>query len=541
MAEKRILLIDGERAILEPLRQALDQAGYKTITATDGHQGLALVQAWSPDLIVLDLLLPGRSGFEICESLKSDQRRAHIPIVALTRLFITPEDVEQGLEIGGERYLLLADAYLSKPPVYEQLLRQIRILLGQEAAPPAPKRDLVLVIDDDAPSRESLAETLAGEGYAVVTAKDGQEGWTSFRAMAPSLVLAAVRLPGLSGLEVLARIRQENPDVAVILTAAPGSAQIAAQAMDRGADGYLVKPFQPWRVVPAVRENLAKVRLRRLRQELAARLRDGNACLVEKHRALEEQNLALQEVFDGIQEAERRRRNLVSMIVHDLKNQLNAMLMSMDLLAADFGDLLGTVRRNVLNDAGVAGQQMLSLLTNLLEVQRLEDGKMPVRPGPLNLSEMLGAAVHQMQPLAKQKTIALRLDAPPSLPYVLADKDLSLRVVTNLLDNAIKFTPFEGQILVSGQAADAGDGVVVAVADNGPGIPPEEQVRIFEEFAQMDQGLPRAKGSVGLGLAFCKLAVEAQGGRIWVESDVGQGARFKFVLPAWDKGAVPAP
>jgi signal transduction histidine kinase len=192
--------------------------------------------------------------------------------------------------------------------------------------------------------------------------------------------------------------------------------------------------------------------------------------------------------------------------------------------------VLNEERKNILDNTKVAGQQMLSLLTNLLEVQRLEDGRMPVHLAPLDLAQMLATAVRQVQPLAVKKAISLRLDAPSSLPLVLGDSDLSLRVVTNLLDNAIKFTPFDGDICVTGQVADAGDQVVVTVADNGPGIPSHEQARVFEAFTQVDQGQARGKGSVGLGLAFCKLAVEAQGDRIWVESDEGRGAQFKFTL-----------
>ncbi len=533
MNRKRILLIDDDRAVLESMRQLLQQAGYETMTATDGYQGLTLARSWSPDLVVLDLLLPGRDGFQICESLKSDPHYAHIPIIMLTGVFITPEDVQRGLELGAERYVLKADAYVVKPPVYEQLLHDISLLLGEEMSPPVSKENLILVVDDDGLNREMLRQTLGDAGYSVVTARDGEQGWTSFLSWDPSLVLTDINMPGLSGLEVLERIREQTADVAVIMMTAFGSEEVAVQAMKQGADDYLVKPFQPWQIVAAVEENLEKARLRRLNRQLTARLRDSNARLAEQHRALQSQNTDLQEAFDRLQEAERMRRNLVSMIVHDLKNPLNVILIGMDLFATDFGNVFNRDQQDILNSTNLAGHQMLHLITNLLEVQRLGDGKMPVRFRALDLAQTLAVITRQAQPSAERKSISLHLDTPPSLPFVLADNDLVPRVVTNLLDNAIKFTPLNGEIRISSELAKGGEEVIVAVADNGPGIPAHEQTHIFEKFTQIDEAPRRGQAGAGLGLAFCKLAVDVQGGRIWVESEPGQGARFKFALPVW--------
>ena len=456
MNRKRILLIDDDRAVLESMRQLLQQVGYETMTATDGCQGLTLARSWSPDLVVLDLLLPGLDGFQICESLKSDPHYAHIPIIMLTGVFITPEDVQRGLELGAERYVLKADAYVVKPPVYEQLLHDISLLLGEETSPPVSKENLILVVDDDGLNREMLRQTLGDAGYPVVTARDGEQGWTSFLSWDPSLVLTDINMPGLSGLEMLERIREQTTDVAVIMMTAFGSEEVAVQAMKQGADDYLVKPFQPWQIVAAVEENLENARLRRLNRQLTARLRDSNARLAEQHHALQSQNTDLQEAFDRLQEAERMRRNLVSMIVHDLKNPLNVILIGMDLFATDFGNVFNRDQQDILNSTNLAGHQMLHLITNLLEVQRLEDGKMPVRFQALDLAQTLAVIAHQAQPSAERKSISLHLDTPLLLPFVLADNDLVPRVVTNLLDNAIKFTPLNGEIRISSELAKGG-------------------------------------------------------------------------------------
>lgn len=537
MARKRILLIDDDQVSLESLREVLEQAGHETMTTTDGRQGLALAQSQSPDLIVLDLLLPGLDGYQICEILKGDPRYAHIPILMLTGVFITSEDMQRGLQVGAERYLLKVDACVAKPPAYDQLLREVHVLLGQATALPTPEKNLVLVVDDDDLSREALKQTLSSEGYPVVTAADGKEGWARFQSSDPSLVLLDVHMPELDGLEVLQRIRDQTTDVAVMMMTAFGSEESAVQAMKQGADGYLVKPFQSWQIMPAVKENLEKTRLRRLNRQLMARLRDSNVCLVEKHRALQAQNAAMQEAYRCLQDAEQMWPNVVGMIVHDLKNPLNVMLISLDLLATDSGGVLIKEQREILRSANLAGQQMRHLISNLLEVQRLEDGKMPVRLQVVDLALTLRVTVRQAQPLADQKDTALLLQVADTLPRVLADVDLTPRIVANLLDNAIKFTPPNGQITVTAEPGE--QEIVVCVADSGPGIPADQQTHIFEKFSQVAQGLRDGKASVGLGLAFCKLAVEAQGGHIWVESEPGQGSRFKFVLPIWRKDTGP--
>jgi two-component system sensor histidine kinase/response regulator len=529
MAQKRILLIDDDQISLKVLQQALLQAGYEVMIASDGRQGLEKALSESPDLILLDLLLPGLDGYEICARLKEDPHYASIPIVMLTGVFITPEDMQRGLQLGAERFLIKADAYIAKPPVYEQLLREVRVLLGEEGPPTSSEKELILIVDDDALICQLLKETLTSEGYSVVTAKDGQEGWARFQSSSPDLVLLDVQMPGLDGLEVLQRIREQTAEVAVVIITAYGSEALSVKAMKQGADDYITKPFQPWQIVSAVQDNLEKARLRRLSRQLTARLRDSNVRLIEKHRALEAQNATLQKALQRLQEAEQTQRNMVSMIVHDLKNPLNVVFISIDLLASDFGGMLTDDQREILRNANLAGQQMLRLITNLLEVQRLEDGKMPVRLELLDLTQVLKLMVGQAQPLADQKDITLSLTAKEPLPFVTADVDLTSRVVANLLDNAIKFTPLNGQIAVVAELKDGE--IVVSVADNGPGIPANQQASIFEAFVQVPQDI-RGEASVGLGLAFCRLAIDALAGRIWVESELGEGAKFSFALPA---------
>ena len=528
MTRKIILLIDDDQSLLENLGRELEQAGYDVMTATDGRQGLSMALVESPDLVILDLLLFGLDGFKVCSRLREDARYIDLPIIILSDVFITVEDLQGGLKLGDERFSIKADACLAKPPVYEQILEKIRVLLG-ETSPAPVSENSILVVDEDSLNRELLRLTLNDDGYFVVTAVDGEEGWAYFQSHVPLLVLLGVQSRGLEELEILERIRARTSDVAVIVMATSGSEASATQALERGADGYFVRPLQRWQILHAVKENLEKARQRRLCRKLRDRLHRYNARLLEEHRALQAQQVVAQETYECFQEAELMQQNMVSMMVHDLKNPLNVILISIDLLASEFGEVLNQEQRDILSSANMASQQMLRLISNLLELERLEDGKVPVHLELLDLVQVLKLTVGQAQLLANQKGITLNFSVADTLPPVPVDVDLTSRVVANLLDNAIKFTPLNGKIEVAIEVKD--DKAVVSVTDNGLGVPPDQRERIFEKFAQVDQGPRRGKASVGLGLAFCKLAVEAQGGRIWVESAPGSGSQFKFTLP----------
>lgn len=250
-----------------------------------------------------------------------------------------------------------------------------------------------------------------------------------------------------------------------------------------------------------------------------------------EYQVLAAEHEALQTAHRQLQQTDHLHQELVGMLVHDLKTPLAVILASLDLLADELDEHLGNDLRDVFRVARRSGQGMLQIITNLLEVQRLEAGQMPFQPQPLDVAVVLQETMAQAGYLAQQKGVDLSLHVPNRLPWAWADLDLTERVVANLLDNAIRFTPGGAKVVVTGQAQQRH--LTISVADGGPGIPTEQQAHVFDKFAQFGSALQSRKASVGLGLAFCRLAVEAQRGNIWVESAPGAGARFSFTLPAW--------
>jgi PAS domain S-box-containing protein len=225
---------------------------------------------------------------------------------------------------------------------------------------------------------------------------------------------------------------------------------------------------------------------------------------------------------------ERTREDLSHMIVHDLRNPLASMMSSLQLIRkslADREDL--RLVREIIGVAIRSGERLHGLTSSLLELGRLESGEAEPDRVPLDPESLVREAVELAQPIALGKRQTIGVQVEPGLPAVMADPAMIPRVLGNLIDNALKYTPEDGRITIS--AERAGNEMLFAVSDTGPGIDPEMRERVFDRFARLE----RANGveGIGLGLAFSKLAVVAHGGRIWVDSEPGVGATFRFTLP----------
>jgi signal transduction histidine kinase len=215
-------------------------------------------------------------------------------------------------------------------------------------------------------------------------------------------------------------------------------------------------------------------------------------------------------------------------MVHDLRNPLTVIHGSLELLEAEAVGPLGDDQQQVVTVMRQGVQRMLGLVNSILDVNRLESGQMSLEREPTLLSPLVDEALAIQSVLASDKQLQLRCDIDANLPPVHIDAELIERVFQNLISNAIKFTPLGGTISISAHYDPLNNhGVTVSITDTGPGISPEIQSRLFQKFVR---GSGTGRGS-GLGLAFCRLAIEAHGGKIWVEAASGQGATFKFTLP----------
>ncbi len=230
-------------------------------------------------------------------------------------------------------------------------------------------------------------------------------------------------------------------------------------------------------------------------------------------------------------ELDQLRQDLTAMVYHDLRGPLHTIYSSLSTLAR----LLANNNQPSILDllqVGIRSTRQLSrLVESLLDIQRLEEGKAVLNTKATSLHNLLANAAQLVQPLASESNQRLAFDLVDDLPYVTCDSDMILRVITNLMENAVKYTPMGGQIKLS--AALTEGGARISVSDSGPGIPRHMQRQIFDKFSRVKY--KDAPKGVGLGLAFCRLAVEAHGGQIWVESEPGQGSVFSFTLPIYEQ------
>lgn len=256
-----------------------------------------------------------------------------------------------------------------------------------------------------------------------------------------------------------------------------------------------------------------------------------------------------------LQELETLRDDLTNMIVHDLRTPLTSLMGGLQTL--QMVCVMDEIPNELLGISVRSAQTLLGLVNDLLDISKMEAGQLQLQLRPLDAGLLVEHAMQQVAFLIEGKRLAMQHEIAPNVPEFVGDQDKLTRTIVNLLGNAIKFTPLESTVSVkvfrgdesqgdesqSGESQSegsrsegaAGGDLFFAVSDQGPGIAPEQRKRIFEKFAQVETDPGRQpveqKMSTGLGLTFCKMAIEAHNGAIWVDSEPGQGSTFSFRIP----------
>ena len=372
----------------------------------------------------------------------------------------------------------------------------------------------LLVVDDDRMQRMILSRCLSQQGHTVQEASDGEAALQVLGRQLFDAVLLDVKMPGMDGFEVLERIMGDErlKQMPVIMVSGLEEMGGVVACIEMGAADYLHKPFDP---------SLLRARVQNCLQK--KRSHDQEVLLRSE----------LQEKYNQLSQLESLRDSLTDMIVHDLRTPLTALLTGLQTLPY-MGEMNAEQHEVYALSLG-GGENLLSMINDLLDVSKMESGSLRLERQPLCLPDLVEAAVRQVAPLARDKEIALSPHCAPNLPTLSADENKLARTLVNLLGNAVKFTPSQGAITLAATYVarpERTDSVVFSVSDSGEGIPREAFERIFEKFGQVEGRKSGRKMSSGLGLTFCKLAVEAHGGRIWVESELGQGSTFAFAIPS---------
>jgi two-component system sensor histidine kinase/response regulator len=365
----------------------------------------------------------------------------------------------------------------------------------------------VLVVDDNEANRLLAQHTLEDEGYTVVLASGGAEAIVAFEKEPADCILLDIRMPDMDGFAVCERIRAlpHGPETPVLFLTALRDVDTFDRAIRVGGDDFLTKPLRPAELVVRVRSAL---KLRRMSGELR-----------EHYDLLKRQR-------DDLLRLQLQKERLTAFVVHDLKTPVGSMDLHAQVLQRHAG-LPADARESV---SAIRGEvrQLIRMISNLLDLSKADEGQLAPKAADCDVRELVGEVLEDLRMNAEARGVALRSALEADRMH--ADQDLIQRVLANLVENAIRYSPHQTTVTVS--STPLADGTELRIADAGPGIAPELREKVFNAFAQLGYGSERAvaSGSRGLGLTFCKLVVEAHGGRIWVE-DAEPGAIFCVRLP----------
>jgi signal transduction histidine kinase len=370
---------------------------------------------------------------------------------------------------------------------------------------------VILVVDDDERNVRLVESMLKPNGYRILHAYDGQEALRRVDSDNPDLMVLDVMMPDLSGFELCGMLRARHATrlLPILMVTALHAREDKVKGLELGADDFLTKPINRSELLAKVK---ALLRVKSLQDEVEAQKRELEA----KNREL----LTIQ----------RFKESMSQMVVHDLKNPLAGIMGNIQLMQMQRGQMPPGRQEELLLRSLESARQMARMIQNILEVAKLEEQKMPLRREAVPIQEVAAEQVADLMSLSARDGIRLDCDVPKDLPPVDADRGLLSRILANLLSNAFKHTPTGGRVTVSARESEGS--IAVRVQDTGEGIPADLLPYIFEKFvAGESEDRRRQSYDSGLGLTFCRLAVECHGGRIGVESRPGEGTTVTFHLP----------
>ncbi len=357
------------------------------------------------------------------------------------------------------------------------------------------KSAYLLLVDDNRENLGVLSNILKEKGYKIALALDGNAALQVVKSISVDLILLDIMMPGIDGYEVCRQLKA-NPkysDIPVIFLSALNDTADIVKAFQTGAVDYITKPFQA--------------------DEVNVR--------VTTHLKLRQQNIELQK-----NNADKDR--FISLLAHDLRNPLSALIGFSDLLIKNINKYSTEEIKSKVEIINDSGKSAHNLLEDILIWVKAQVGRVPFRPEFIDFSSMCDNVIEKVKLNAQTKHINISYFFDQNIK-IFADANMLATILRNLLTNAIKFTNEGGKIQIYAESSE--NEIIITVSDNGVGMVPELIETIFDiSQNQSKAGTAKEKGS-GLGLHLCKEFVEQHGGRIWVNSKVGEGSEFKFSLP----------
>jgi signal transduction histidine kinase len=371
----------------------------------------------------------------------------------------------------------------------------------------------ILLVDDNPVNLGVLFEYLNNLGFSVFIAQSGEMAFKFLEAERPDLILLDVKMPGTDGFEVCRQLKSgdDTKDIPVIFMTALSETTDKVTGFEVGGVDYITKPFQQEEVLARIKAHLT---IHKLQQEL------------------ERKNALLQELNTS-------KDTFFSIIAHDLRSPFTGLLGISQIILEDIDNFSKDEIKSSVTKLHKSAEGVFKLLENLLSWSRLQRGTMTLQPQPIHLNDVVNHTIHLLTATAQRKAIKLH-NALEDVPLVYADLPMLNTIVRNLVANSIKFTYRGGHVTLSAEveptaatATPCPSKVAITVTDTGIGIPEEKLSTLFRIDQRYQRKGTQGETGTGLGLLLCKELVEANGGRIWVESQEGQGTTFGFSLPVF--------
>jgi len=356
----------------------------------------------------------------------------------------------------------------------------------------------IIVIDDDETMRRACQAALRRAGYEVETYADGASGLKRIEEIRPGVLIVDLKMPGVSGMEVIAQLKEMDVDTVVVVITGFATVGTAVEAMKAGAYDFIPKPFT------------------------AEELRAIIARAVERYR-LSTEAKRLRE------EKEAQARSFITFVSHQLQSPLGAVRQYLDVLLHQIGDDVPAQHRQWINRSSKKIGEMLQMIADWLTLSKVEGGQFATERKPVRWQDLVAETLDGYAASAQERQVTLHNEVPSGLSAVIGDAAALRMVLSNLIANAIQYNRTGGQVRVTG-AADQ-QAVSLSVADTGVGIAPEHQPHVFEEFYRVKGATTAGTSGTGMGLAICKRIAEELGGQITLTSELGQGSTFTVVLP----------
>lgn len=439
----------------------------------------------------------------------------------------------------------------------------------------------ILIAEDSAVQAESLRRVLVSDGYTVVVARNGAEGLLKAKEMKPDLIVSDINMPLMSGFEFCKQIKAnaETASTPVILLTALSDPTDVISGLECGADNFIVKPYNGAHLLSRIRKIVdgregagtletdkgVEVRfsghsyfITAERKQILdllmstyenAILKNAELIKIQEEREvlneeLEQKVLSIQTMNDELilrrQEAEEARHlaekatlaksQFLATMSHELRTPLNSINGFSEVLFDETYGPLNEKQKKYLTNVLTSGQHLLLLINQILDMAKVESGKMSVELTTLKTKRLILQTSHLIEDLARKKNIEILVDIDEDLPDIQGDELKFKEILLNLLSNAVKFTPEDREIGI--RAKSVGNEIEVVVWDKGIGIEAANLTKVFEGFFRVDSPYSRVTEGTGLGLPLAKKLVELHGGRLWLESPgLGQGTSVRLTLP----------